>query len=311
MSSTREGLVNLRTLRHFVVVAEEENLHRAAERLHIAQPALTRQIKLLEADLGAVLFERSARGLKLTPAGDSYLADARTILGMAVQASRRAALVDKGFMGTLRLGFHEVAHRYSVFKEVMSRFMREHDDVQFAFHTMSSQQQIDALISGEIDAGFIYLWNALPHQLESSKMRDDSYLVGLAGTHPLAISKTIALSDLADEPFIWVDRSLNSAQSNTLLKACARAGFVPRMVHDGFNSESAMLSLVSIGAGLAFLPASLEETNPPIALRRADGLDVHIELHLAFRSGPRHAVLNRFIEAANDVAGNGGTVPPA
>jgi DNA-binding transcriptional LysR family regulator len=297
-----DGLVNLRNIRHFVVVAEEENLHRAAERLRIAQPALTRQIKLLELDLGAVLFERLPRGLKLTAAGRSYLKDARDVLAMSLAASRRARLVDQGFLGSIKLGFHEVAHRYAVFKAVMARFMADYPNVQFEFHTMSSQDQIDGLIRAELDAGFLYSWNPLPPPLASVRIRKDNYLVVAPPQHPLARRSSTSLAELADEPFIWIDRPRNHAQSDALIAACARVGFTPRIVHDGVGSESSMLSLVSIGAGLAFLPSSLREVNPPVALVPVVDFDVNVELHLVYQSDNSSLALEHFIRCTENVA---------
>ncbi|MBB4633834.1 LysR substrate-binding domain-containing protein [Sphingosinicella soli] len=302
------GLVNLRTVRHFVVVAEELNLHRAAERLGIAQPALSRQIKILEESLDVILFERLPRGLRLTDAGRRYLRDGRNLLSMSLQASREALLVSRGFMGSIRLGFHEVAHRYDVFKDILSTFMKQYEDVQFSFRTMSSQEQIDALLRDQLDAGFVYVWNELPPQLQGHRMRKDSYLLALSRDHPLAGADSIDTEDLKDEPFIWVDRSRNLAQTNSLMTACARAGFVPKIVHDGFNSEASMLSLISIGAGLAFLPSSLKETDPPIALIPVRGFDVGVELHLVFRAGATTEVMNRFIECAKSVVEEGETL---
>jgi len=296
------GLVNLRNINHFVVVAEEENLHRAAERLRIAQPALTRQIKLLEQNIGALLFERLPRGLRLTAAGRSYLQDARNVLAMSLAASRRAKLVDEGFLGSIKLGFHEVAHRYLVFKAIMAEFMAQYPEVQFEFRTLSSQEQIDALIRDELDTGFLYSWKPLPPPLASVVVRTDSYAVAVSAQHLFAQRASISLGELADQPFLWVDRSRNLAQSNVLIAACARAGFVPRIVHDGIVSEASMLSLVSVGAGIAFLPLSLQETNPPIALIPVDGLDVDVELHLAYREDARSAALDHFIGCARSVA---------
>ncbi|MDB5714504.1 MAG: transcriptional regulator, LysR family [Sphingomonadales bacterium] len=304
-----EGLVNLRTIRYFIVVAEEENLHRASERLRIAQPALTRQIKMLELDLGAILFERLPRGLKLTAAGESYLRDARNLMRMSVESSRRAMLVDRGFVGSIRLGFHEVAHRYLIFKKVLSQFMQDHGKVQFTFRTMSSPEQIDALLTDDLDAGFVYLWNPLPPQLNSIMLRRDHYLVALPPKHRLVGLPSVTLSMLRDEAFIWVDRSRNLSQSDTLMTACARADFIPQIVHEGCNSEASMLSLISIGAGIAFLPASLEESDPPVALVPVSDLNVHVELHQAFRTDRKLAVLERLIECTNSILANDGNQP--
>src|SRR5260370_41975083 len=102
--------MNIRRLAYFVVVAEEENLHRASMRLHVAQPALTRQIRLLEEELGTTLFNRLPRGISLSTAGQAFLEDARQILRLSEQAQKREAAVAAGQRGTLRARFHDAAY---------------------------------------------------------------------------------------------------------------------------------------------------------------------------------------------------------
>jgi DNA-binding transcriptional LysR family regulator len=295
--------MNFRSLRYFVTISEELNLHRAAERLCIAQPALTRQIKALEDELTVKLFERGPRGLKLTPSGESFLEDARLLLELGQQARRRAALVDRGELGTVRLGFHEVAHRYAIFRSVMSQFIARNPNIHFHFRVVSSHQQIELLGTGEIDAGFLYAWEPLPSHIMSHKLRSDTFILAVPQTHPLASTETIRLTDLTDQPFVWVDRSRNRAQSDMLMKMCTQGGLIPNIVHDGLTSEAAMLSLVAAGAGFAFVPASARETATGVTLREILDMSLEVEFHLVWRERNKGAV-KWFIESIEAMVTN-------
>jgi DNA-binding transcriptional LysR family regulator len=287
--------MNFRSLQYFVTISEELNLHRAAERLCIAQPALTRQIKALEDELSVTLFDRGPRGLKLTPSGESFLEDARLLLDLGQQARRRVSLVERGELGTVRLGFHEVAHRYAVFRTVMSQFIAGNPNIHFHFRVVSSHQQIELLGTGEIDVGFLYLWEPLPSHLLSRRLRNETFVLAAPEAHPLASAGTIELADLANQPFVWVDRSRNRAQSDLLMKMCTQAGLVPNIVHDGVTSEAAMLSLVAAGAGFAFVPASARETATGVTLREIRDLALEVEFHLAWRERNKAAAVKWFI----------------
>src|ERR1700691_5445814 len=159
--------MNLRRLKYFLMVAEEENLHRASARLHVAQPALTRQIRLLEEELGTTLFNRLRRGISLSTAGQSFLEDARQILRLTDLAHKRATAVASGQMGTLRVGFHDAAHFYPVLRRVFANFGREFSNVHFRFLSSSSDLQIEALRSKELDLGFLYRWSETADEISS------------------------------------------------------------------------------------------------------------------------------------------------
>jgi DNA-binding transcriptional LysR family regulator len=299
--------MNLRSLSYFVVVSEELNLHRAAERLHIVQPALSRQIKALEKELDARLFVRGARGLSLTSPGKLFLKDARLMLELGRQARRRVSAADRGELGTVRLGFHEVAHRYGVFRGLISQFITRNPGVHFQFRVSSSQQQIELLGSGEIDVGFIYVWEPVPGHLLSTRLRRETFVLAMPEAHPLATLERISAADVADKPFVWVERSRNRAQSDALIKMCTRAGFVPNTVHEGVTSEAATLSLVAAGAGFAFVPSSARQHASGVVLREVADLCVELEFHMAWRAAARAAAVERFISAAE----NSLSEPPA
>src|SRR5437773_906423 len=148
--------MELRHLRYFVAVGEEPHYGRAAERLGVAQPALSRQIQDLEKELGLPLFDRLPRGVKLNAAGKLYLADARRILQEVEGTKLRAERVARGQAGTLRVGFVEALSWHGVVPDSFRRFRRQQPDVELDLHSMLSNQQVEAVQSGKLDAGFIF-----------------------------------------------------------------------------------------------------------------------------------------------------------
>ncbi len=143
-------------LRYFVGVAEEEHYGRAAERLHVAQPALSRQIQDLEKEIGFPLFDRLPRGVRLSAAGKLFLTDVRRILQEVEEAKLRAERVAKGMAGTLRIGFMETVSWHGALPEALRRFRKRQPDVELQLHAMRSLLQIEGVRSGRLDAGFIF-----------------------------------------------------------------------------------------------------------------------------------------------------------
>src|SRR5215470_17467098 len=148
--------MELRHLRYFLAVGEEEHYGRAAQRLHVAQPALSRQIQDLEDEVGFKLFERMPRGVKLSAGGKLFLEDARRILQEVNEAAARAARVARGQSGTLRVGFTENASWRGVVPESLRRFRERQPDAELQLTPATSLEQIEALRSGRLDAGFVF-----------------------------------------------------------------------------------------------------------------------------------------------------------
>src|ERR1700746_1337196 len=147
--------MELRHLRYFVAIGDEENYRRAAQRLNVAQTALSTQIQDLEMEIGFKLFDRMPRGVKLSAAGKLFLEDARRILQALSEAAARAARVACGQSGTLRVGFPENASWHGVVPESFRRFREQQPDVDLPLQRMASLKQLDAIRSGRLDAGFL------------------------------------------------------------------------------------------------------------------------------------------------------------
>jgi DNA-binding transcriptional LysR family regulator len=294
--------VNLRRLRYFVVVAEEQNLHRASARLHIAQPALSRQIRILEEELETTLFDRLSRGIRLSLAGHSFLEDARQILRLADQARSRARSVESGKVGTLRVGFHDAAHHYPVLRTLFARYRTDFANVHFRFVSSSSQRQVDALLSNELDVGFAYSWEQPVAGLNALSLARDDIGLAVNCDHPLATKPRVLVEDLVDEPFLWADTVLFRSHSDAIMRACAAAGFFPNIWHQGLTSLEAMISLVAAGMGLAIVP-QITSRAEGVVIRKVEQLTYPVELLLLSYGGNPSAALANFIDYATAVAG--------
>src|SRR2546428_10071805 len=181
--------MELRHLRYFVHVAEEQHYRRAAERLRIAQPALSRQIQDLEEEIGFKLFDRLPRGVKISAAGKSFLVDARRILQEVNEAAARAKRVALGQSGTLRVGFVESMSWHGVVPDSFRQFRERQPDAELKIKPMSSLEQIEAVQSEQLDVGFVFTIANINREL--AKLEIDSIYLKLAvpKAHPLTKSK--------------------------------------------------------------------------------------------------------------------------
>jgi DNA-binding transcriptional LysR family regulator len=196
MEETAGPLLDLRRLRYFVAVAEELHFSRAAERLYITQPVLSRQIRLLEQELGTQLFERSSRDVKLTPPGEQLLEDGRMLLS-AAEAARRRCIASAEARPTLTIGFW--GHEWIA--PALRRFAAEFPDADARLRRIAWDDQIDVLHDGRVDVAFV----ALPvdtRGLELLPFQTDQRVAVLPVDHPAAARPEIRIDDLADDPVI-------------------------------------------------------------------------------------------------------------
>ena len=287
--------MELRHLRYFAAVAAFENVRRAAETLHVAQPAVSRQLRDLESELEVALFDRVGRGLKLTRAGEAYLVKVRLILAEVDSAGQQAKRIARGDEGELRIGFIESASWTGVFPEVVQVFKRRRPGVQLVLHSLSSRGQLDALSKGELDVGFLYHFGAPPSDMKIGCVRRDAVSLALPINSPILNEKHLTLSKLGGEPFVWFPRSVAPAYFDQLLTACHAGGLSPRIVQEA-ETEATMLSLVSAGVGGAFVnEANANRAPARVAFRRVDDLTVSIELHCVHRARPDR-ILTGFLD---------------
>jgi DNA-binding transcriptional LysR family regulator len=288
--------MELRQLRYFIVAGEEQHISRAARRLHITQPALSQQIRDLEAELGCALFERLPRGVRLSAAGQAFLERARAVLAELEDAAERSRHAGRGEVGRLRVGFNEIAAQQAVVAEAMRRYRERYPHVELDLAEMNTFQQLDAFRARALDIGFQYNQDQDRDTLRVHALRTDRYAIAMPAFHRLAKKKRLAASDLAGEPLVWLSRAVHPLIHDRLMAFFNAAGVVPRIVQES-KSEASALNLVSVGMGLAPLvgvPRAGMSAN--IVLRPMAGLDFPLNFVMAWRAGDTSPLVANFVQ---------------
>jgi DNA-binding transcriptional LysR family regulator len=289
--------MELRHLRYFVAIGEEQHYGRAARRLRVAQPALSRQIQDLEEELGFTLFDRLPRGVKLSSAGTLFLEDARRILQEVGDAAARAARVANGRSGTLRIGFTENSCWRGVVPESFRRFRELQPDAELQLQPSASVEQVEAIRSGRLDAGFVNFMPKSDADLDQLLVARQHVELAAPNGHALTKLKNIRLRDLTDAPFIWFPRWPSPAFYDRMIHECYRGGLKsPRIVQEGSN-EATILSLVSSGLGVGWVLGSARWRCPEtvVVLPVAD-LNMPLSLALAWRRDNTSPLLANFVD---------------
>ena len=215
--------MELRQLRYFVVLAEELHFGRAASRLFIVQPALSKQIASLEKELGAELFVRTKRHVELTLAGRALLADARQILAQVDGVSARAQLASRGEVGALDIGFI-VPVLYDLLPYMLRRYRAAYPNVELNFHELHTRDVVDGVLGRDLHIGFTRLPVSAGADLHVHPLVEEPLLVAMPEDHPAAAKETVALADLATENFILITRSAEPELHDAHVATCAAAG---------------------------------------------------------------------------------------
>jgi DNA-binding transcriptional LysR family regulator len=288
--------VELRHLRYFVAVGEEEHFGRAAERLHVVQPAVTRQIRQLEEEIGCALFQRLTRGVRLTEAGKAFLEEARRLLADLGRSVDRTRLVAQGKVGRLRVGFSDTATYSGELSSILHNFRARWPDVRLELFPSSSVVAGEQLRRQEVDVAFVYVAPTDLPNLKTYTISVERWVLALPHTHPLVKRKRVKLRDLKEEPFVWFPRPVAPPLHDRVLAACHAAGLTLNIVQE-VNNPTTMLSLVAGGIGVTFTITSAEKTKPDrVVLRKVDDLRVTAELSAIWRGDNKLPALQKFIE---------------
>lgn len=271
-------------LRCFAAVAEELHFGRAAARLNMTQPPLSRQIQVLERVLDVQLLDRTSRSVRLTAAGRSFLPEALRILRLAETATHVTRQVAAGRAGVLKLGF-TAASAYDFLPRLVIACRTAMPDVTLSLREMVTRDQVEAILSGQIDAGFIRLPVNYP-ELQTERALAEPLVVALPEAHPLVTRSILRLADLNDEAVIGYAPHEASYFHDLMIGLFSGAGARPRIVQQLTQIHS-ILALVRAGIGLALVPAAAESLRfVGVAFRPLDLAQPRpAELHLAWRRG--------------------------
>ena len=258
--------MELRHLRYFVAAAEELNFSRAAARLRVSQPPLTRQIRNLEEEIGAPLFDRSRRKLQLTPAGKSFLEQAKQILALSDRAVRLAKAVSQGKCGQLTVGF--LSPLGGLFLPAAVRtFRQKFPLVEVILTEMVPRRQVKALFEGWIDIGIMPKDEArFEKDLALEPVVEVGMIAALPPEHALTTLRKVPLQKLADEPLVVFKRSSAPALHDWIRDLCRANGFEPNIGRQ-CDQAQAMLDSVASGIGIAILPEFFRRYQSEVVFR--------------------------------------------
>jgi DNA-binding transcriptional LysR family regulator len=298
--------MELRHLRHFIAVAEEGHITRAAERLGMQQPPLSQRIKAIETELDVQLFRRKARGVELTEAGRVFLDRARATLAQydgAFEATRSAS---RGEQGRLRVGVMPTALFHPFVPSVIRTFRAAFPQVLLTLDECLSKEAIERLHSDQMDVAFLRAPDTGAQNLVVNPLLTEPMVVALPSDHALARRDcALSLKGLSGETFIVYARQLGPTFYEATMAACLKAGFSPRLGQEAPRITSA-LSLVAVGLGISLVPASMQRmTMNGIAYRRLkDVSQPKAVLNLASRRGDPSPVVRNFMNLVRRAARN-------
>jgi DNA-binding transcriptional LysR family regulator len=300
--------MELRHLRYFVAVAEDQHVTRAAARLGIQQPPLTQQIQALERELGVSLFRRHSRGVELTPAGQAFFGDATDILrsvDRAVDAARQTAL---GRRGRLDIGLTNSTPFHPLVPRVIRAFREATPNVALTLQEGGTGQLVEAVRAGRLDGAFTRSPVPNAADLVVQVLLKEELVVALPAAHPLAsqgarTEPRLRLRELAAEEFILYRRPSGPGLYDAIITACRRAGFAPNISQEAPVITST-LNLVAAGLGVSVVPASLGRHHIE-GITYAKLLDRPMPmapLNLTYRRGPNSAAFELFVDMVNSMA---------
>lgn len=295
-------MLDLRRLRYFVTVAEELHFGRAALRLNIAQPPLTRHISALEAELGIRLFERSTRAVQLTPEGALFLERARNVLQAVGEAQTTARKLAQGVTGRIAIGYTSSIPMSDAFAEIVRNAGRALPEVELTFREVATEGQHRQIAEGVLDVGFG--WSATNVQDEGVRslvVAREPLVAAVPDASAHARKATIDFAELRDESFLIFPPGYGSALNAALDTLCAQAGVAPR-IGPTASQTATLVSLVAAERGVAIVPAftmALRQSGVAyVPLAGEPALDQTVSWAEPFTS----ACVERFVELARLVA---------
>ncbi|GAA5148470.1 LysR family transcriptional regulator [Microbacterium pseudoresistens] len=286
--------MELRHLRYFVAVAEELHFRKAAEKLHIVQPALSKQISSLEAELGLRLLDRDRRHVTLTEAGRTFLDEAIAVLALADGAKARAIAVSEGRVGHLNMGFIQPALA-GVVPRALRRYREAYPQVRIRLAELTSRRALEQVASGDVHCAFTRLPIEPTPGILHEPVSTQEVVIAVPEGHRLAERDAVNLAELADEDLILIDRRVEPQLHDYYVAQCNEAGFSPRVAQE-VNSTWVSTGLVASGLGVGFVPASARiAPQKGVAFVPIEGSPAQLTMGLIWAEGAQPSVLRNFL----------------
>ena len=291
--------LDIRQVRSFIAVAHALSFSRAARQIHLSQPALSTQIKALEGHLGAELLERNRRTVRLTEAGSAFLSDAEALLQQISEIELRVARVSTGEIGQLRIGFVASA-TLEIVPAIVLAFRKQYPRVDLELKNLPTVQQVEALRSGTLDAGFVRVPLA-EDGLDVRTVHREPFAIVLARSHPLAKERNLTARHLAEQPFICYGRRWAPRFYEVWTAICRDAGYSPRVIQETAEMSTA-LALVAAGLGVAILPEGITRGHRRVlAVQVLHREKARSEIGIAVLAARQTPLLQRLIATAKQV----------
>lgn len=252
---TMSNQLEIRHIKYFLAVAEDLHFRKAADKLFISQPGLSRQIKQMEEDLGMQLFQRHNRKVELTSTGAYLKNEFNRILRELDGVLTHAHLLEKGFQGQLKLGYIGSAMQ-TIIPDFLIETRQKFPNVRFDLKEMDNQRQIKSIMDQEIDLGFVRM-DRVPRGLEMRPMFEDTFSLVLPKDHPIDQKNFADISQLKDDPFILFDASYSTSYYEKVMQIFDQAGFVPIISHRTVQANT-IYRLIEKKFGVAIVPTSLK-----------------------------------------------------
>ncbi len=292
--------MELRHLRYFVTVAEELHFGRAATRLAIVQPSLSQQIRQLEDELGFPLLYRTKRSVELTDAGKVFLAEARQVLAQVREAKRAAQRAYRGEVGRLVVGYIS-SSTYDLLPLMLRVYRERYPAVEVALRELTTQEQLRALEEEYIQVGLLRLPISAP-LVHVEVVRREPIVCVLPEEHPLTMHERIAVSLLANEPFVLQASQRGAGYSVQLLQLCLSSGFSPNVIQEVTEMHT-IVSLVAAGMGVSLVPLSARNIRSQgVVYRELEGTATLTEMAVAWRHDTQSALVQNFLLVARETA---------
>lgn len=295
--------MEMRQIRGFIELATVLNFRLAASHLHITQPALSRQIRLLEDEIGVPLFDRDRHGVALTYAGEIFLVDLQDLVGHAEYAVERARRATHGTIGLLRVGFISTAVTSQVLPPLISKFREVHPHVEVNLQNRPTVIQMRMLLERTLDIAIVRLPVTEDSELEVFKIHTEPHVLLLPESHPLAVKKDIRLDELKDSPFVMYSRQQAAGYHDMIMRTLNNQGFSPLIAQE-VGEMYTLVSMVSAGFGVAISPSSTLSYNLQGVIARQLPSLPESTIGIAFRKHQVGAPGGALIDMARQMAAN-------